>query len=393
MANSTFDTDEDFHFNACVGNNGWVDHSTYSDGFDEAVTALCKVVMAGGTADTLIYPIVFCARHRIELFVKSQLRRIGHIRKGIAIPDNKIIKTHDLKILWMLLENITKQCDSRYSELIDSCRPVIMDFFEMDPKGETFRYPYSQDGVKHLTEQSLIGLRRFTGAYTNLTSLMRKIELLSDLLYSEYATNTYTKILSRRDLESIAKELPPRLTWGDPEGTFHAVKAEIIARHNLSGRQYTEALNIIQNHREFSQFIGIDNTLPHCNPVKLRELFHLRLNLNQHSRSFPESFTPEYKDAYRKYMDFLSDQLSDEELATISALNELGLNVMHYSEYYDAMYAEHLFSIQCHKQSQIIYIQSKGAIQERVFSALKVLRQENILMNLNIVTNTKSPPL
>lgn len=384
MANSTFDTDDDFHFNACVGNNGWVDHSTYSDGFDEAVTALCQVVLSGGTADTLIYPIVFCARHRIELFVKSQLRRIGHIRKGIAIPDDKIIKTHDLGILWALLENMTKQCDSRYAELIDSCRPAIMDFFEMDPKGETFRYPYSQDGVKHLTEQSLIGLRRFTGAYTDLTDLMRKIEALSDFLYSEYATNTYTKVLSRQDLESIATELPPRSTWGDPEGSFHAVKAKIIARHNLSGRQYTEALNVIQGHREFSQLIGIDNTLPHCDSVKLQELFQLRFNLNQYSRSFPESFTPQYNDAYKKYIDFLSDQLSDEELATISALNELGSNVMNYSEHYDGIYEEHLLSIQYHKRSQVTYIQSKGAIQQRICSALKVLRQENTLMNLAV---------
>ncbi|MCH5633871.1 hypothetical protein L6228_15325 [Pseudomonas syringae pv. syringae] len=384
MANSTFDTDDDFHFNACVGNNGWVDHATYSDGFDEAVTALCQVVLLGGTADTLIYPIVFCARHRIELFVKSKLRRVGHIRKDIAIPDDKIIKTHDLGILWALLENMTKQCDSRYAELIDSCRPAIMDFFEMDPKGETFRYPYSQDGVKHLTEQSLIGLRRFTGAYTDLTDLMRKIEMLSDFLYSEYATNTYTKVLSRQDLESIATELPPRSMWGDPEGTFPAVKAKIIARHNLSGRQYTDALNVIQGHREFSQLIGIDNTLPHCDPVKLQQLFQLRFNLNQYSGSFPESFTPQYKDAYKKYIDFLSDQLSDEELATILALNELGSNIMNYSEHYDGIYEEHLLSIQYHKRSQVTYIQSRGAIQQRIFSALKVLRQENILMNLAV---------
>ena len=384
MANSTFDTDDDFQFNACVGNNGWVDHSTYSDGFDEAVTVLCQAVLSGGTADTLIYPIVFCARHRIELFIKSQLRKVGRIRKGISISDEKIIKTHDLAILWGLLENITEQCDSRYAELVSSCRPIVMDFFEMDPNGETFRYPYSQSGVKHLTDQSIIGLRRFTVAYAGLTDLMESIEMLSDRLYSEYATNTYTKALSRSDLEKIAKELPPRSTWAASNKSFDVLKAKIIARHSLGTRQYSEALNIIQGHREFSQYIGIDNTISHCDPKKLRELFKLRFNLNEHSGSFQDSFKLEYNEANKQYLDFLNDRLSDEELATIMALNELGSSVGYYSEHYDAMYVDHLSDIQNHKLSQIIYIKGKGAIEDRVCTALKILRQENILINVGL---------
>lgn len=382
MANSTFDTDEDFRFNACVGNNGWVDHSTYSDGFDEAVAALYQAILSGGTADTLIYPIVFCARHRIELFIKSQLRRVGHIRKNISIPDEKIIKTHDLAILWSLLENLTQQCDSRYAELLKPCEPVVMDFFEMDPKGETFRYPYSQDGVKHLTDQSIIGLHRFTAAYTNLTDLMRKIEILSDQLYLEYSTNTYTKSLSRNDLENLAKKLPPRSTWADSKDILDTIKTKFITHHNISSRQYSEALKIIQSHREFSDHIGIDNSIQHCDPKKLIKLFQLREKLSLHSKSFQDSTTQEYNEANKQYMLFLSSQLSNEELATIMTLNELGSSFGCYSEHYDLMYADHISDIQNHKLSQVTYIRSKSAIKDRIYSALKTLRQEKILINL-----------
>ncbi len=386
MPNSTFDSDADFHFNACVGNNGWVDHSTYSDGFDEAVTALCQAVFSGGTADTLIYPIVFCARHRIELFIKSQLRRVGGIRKGISIPDERIIKTHDLEILWNLLEELTKNCDSRYAEFTNACRPIVMDFFEMDPKGETFRYPYSQDGVKHLTGQSLIGLHRFTATYENLTGLMNNIEILSDLLYQEYATGTYTKTLSRNDLERIAKELPPRTQWADPNGSFDAVKMTIVARHGLSSREFTEALNVIQEHREFSKHIAIDNTLPHCDPSKLRETFRLRSSLNGHSRNIQDAFKPEYNEAKGEYVNHLSNKLSNEELATIMALNELGSTFQSYSEHFQHMYNVHLSDINDHKPSQITYIIGKGAIEERTLSALKKLQQITILTELAAIS-------
>lgn len=385
MKNSTFDADDDFKFNACVGNNGWVDHSTYSDGFDEAVTSLCKTVFAGGTADTLIYPIVFCARHRIELFIKSQLRRVGHIRGRVSVPDEKIIKTHDLQVLWDLFKNMTRQCDKRYAELVDECTSTVMDFFAMDPMGETFRYPYSQDGVKHLTDQSIIGLRRFTKAYATLTDLMEKIETLSGILYDEYSTATYTKSLSRNDLEEIAKCLPTRETWANPTGTFDSVKHNVLSSYGISSREYSEALTLIQKHREFSSYLGIDNSIKNCSPEKLSEIFRLRSKLAKHSNTLHDIFSPEFLESRAQYANYLESNLDDEELATLLALHELGSSHNYYSESYDALYASNLEDVRHNKLEEIAYIIGKGLIEDRVSFALRKMKQYRILAELAIL--------
>lgn len=382
MRNPTFDTDDDFRFNACVGNNGWVDHSTYSDGFDEAVAVLCNTVFNGGTADTLIYPIVFCARHRIELFIKSQLKEIGNIKSGISIPEEKIIKTHDLKILWQLLEAMTRQCDSRYNEHIDKCTSIVMDFFSMDPTGETFRYPYSHEGTKHLTDQSIIGLRRFTEAYSELTENLENIETLSGLLSSEYATGTYTKSLSRTNLEEIAKILPPRNQWGDPSGTFDSIKASTKSRYNIGSLEYSEALKLIQKHREFSSYLGIDNTIQHCPTEKLDTIFATRTKINLLSDSAQNLFKPENLELRDQYIELIENSLSQEELATLLALHELGTSQAYYSESYDFLYKRNLEDIQYSKRESTSYISSKGLIEERVIIALTKMNQHHLLEEL-----------
>lgn len=385
VRNATFDTDEDFSSNACVGNNGWVDHATYSDGFDDAVIALCDTVFKGGAADTLIYPIVFCARHRIELFIKSQLRRIGHIKDGISIPDGKITKTHDLKVLWLLFKDMTRQCDRRYGELVDKCEPVVMDFFAMDPKGETFRYPYSKDGVKHLTEQSIIGLRRFIGAYGGITELMGNIEILSGLLYNEYSTKTYTKKLSRSDIEEVAKSLPLRSAWRDVEGSFDLVRQQNLTRYNIGSRAYSEVLNVIQSHREFSGYIGSDNSISHCDSEKLNELFLLRTDLNKWSHNVKDMLSPEFLNSRAKYATYINDNFSNEELATMLALYELGSSYDYYSERYDELYLENLKDVHYSRSTEVNYLVTKGGVEDRVRIALKKMSQVNILSKLTLV--------
>lgn len=388
MRNSTFNTDDDFRFNACVGNNGWVDHSTYSDGFDEAVTSLCQTVFNGGTADTLIYPIVFCARHRIELFIKSQLWIVGHIRAGISIPDERIIKTHNLQALWDLFVEMTKECDRRYADLVNKCTPTVMDFFAVDPAGETFRYPYSQDGVKHLTEQSIIGLQRFAQAYAVLTETMEDIEILSGLLYSEYSAGTYTKNLSRSDIEDIAKCLPNRDTWADPAGTFDFVRTSLLSKYKIGSREYSEALNLIQNHREFSSHVGLKNSVQHCNPSRLFETFKLRSALSQHSNSIQNALNPQYVKHRANFANYLNNEISNEELATLLALHELGSSHGSYSELYDSLYAKNLTDVQHNKPENIAYIIGKGMLEERAKFALRKMGQTQILAELTIMESS-----
>jgi hypothetical protein len=389
MKNKTFGGDQDFQFNACVGNNGWVDLSTYSDGFDEAVNILSEAVInERATMDILVYPLVFSARHRIELFIKSQLRTIGNIRKELKISDETIIKTHDLKALWEHLERKYSICDTRYKPFIETCRKTILEFHQIDPKGETFRYPYNQEGIKHLTEQSVIGLRRFINSYRNLTKVIQQVEHLSNSLVIEYSTGTFTKNLSRKDLEDIANELPDRDTWARAYGDFDAIKASHLARYKLSGRRYSEALRIIQSHREFSSLIGKEITIPFFDTQKFRHLISLRTKLNKVSVSYCEDLLSDIPQTLKnvgtlrqEYQQFLDSGFSNEELATAKTLHELG-DPMTYSEDFDYLIRENLDCIESNKPSEISYMASKANLAERIERALRKLGQISFLNEL-----------
>lgn len=59
-------------FNACVGENSLHDLKTYSDGYIEASVMLINNVLDNsliGQMDTLIHPILYSARHAIELII------------------------------------------------------------------------------------------------------------------------------------------------------------------------------------------------------------------------------------------------------------------------------------------------------------------------------------
>lgn len=77
--NSTFRLGKNIHLNACVGYNGFPNIHTYQLGYYKATIALIESANKNSyDADALVYPIVFSARHAIELFLKKQLREWGH---------------------------------------------------------------------------------------------------------------------------------------------------------------------------------------------------------------------------------------------------------------------------------------------------------------------------
>lgn len=68
-------------------------------------------------------------------------------------------------------------------------------------------------------------------------------------------TNTFTKTLSRWQIEEIAKKLPPKSAW---KNGLSIIKQQIIDDYGLSSHEFSETLNIIKNHREFCVYIGME---------------------------------------------------------------------------------------------------------------------------------------
>lgn len=167
--NKTFNTANP-NYNACVGNNGYNDLSTYSEGYDESVKFLLETVFESkSTLDTIVYPIVYAARHRIELFLKHQLLILSKINSVYnPIFTYKLMATHEISKLWDQFKTLAK-VEPRYNALTCKLDEYITDFYKIDDTGEVFRYPNSNNGLKHLTDIHCINLEAFAQRYFELS--------------------------------------------------------------------------------------------------------------------------------------------------------------------------------------------------------------------------------
>ena len=77
----------------------------------------------------------------------------------------------------------------------------------------------------------------------------------------ERDTGSFTSRCSRRDLLAIAQLMPRRNFWTEP--LFDQQKALVKARYNLSNRQFSKALDVIQSNREMKAIIGVESDLLH----------------------------------------------------------------------------------------------------------------------------------
>jgi hypothetical protein len=128
---------EDWSMNACLN---WYHDPTelFIDGYKEAGDSLVNSVAdCRGTADSLIFPIVFLYRHYIELRLKSI------IRDGCRLLDRgyKEKSEHQLSKLWPTVRGILVELWPDGSENdLKSMDMLIGQFEQVDPRSTSFRY-------------------------------------------------------------------------------------------------------------------------------------------------------------------------------------------------------------------------------------------------------------
>jgi hypothetical protein len=259
LRNKTFNVgdESDMHLNACVGDNGPVGKRGYGAGFAEGAKLLLAELVKDeteATVDTLIYPICFSARHSIELFMKEQIERMGRLRS--TVPVAATATTHDLSNLWEEFARVAMATDRRFAEFVPKLADYIGDFAEIDPTGQTFRYPDDNESKRHLVATSIINVVLFKRRFEELAALIEEFEILSDLVREEYRCGTYTDKLSRADLSDIARTMPPRNNWDSD--AFTKAKGELVHKYSLSGKDFAKALDIIQKNYLFSSYLGVE---------------------------------------------------------------------------------------------------------------------------------------
>ncbi|HDH7817940.1 hypothetical protein [Klebsiella grimontii] len=267
-------------YNACVGNNGSPDLYYYADGFADSVDLLIEALTAGHSAqlDTLIYPICFSLRHSVELTIKGQIKDLSQLakrRNQPLAPDTDIEKElnqHDIMNLWIFFSVHAAAFDRRYKEKVSALEPLIRCIGETDPTGQTFRYSYSAEAKKHLTDVSVINVLVLREQFCVIREQLEELTGLTHWLWREYSTGIFTKTLSRKDLQAIAVQLPPRQSWSDPSAGLDGIRSCIKSEYNIGSKELTEAFSKIQNSRDLARIIGVPVNIPGLSIVDLNTL-------------------------------------------------------------------------------------------------------------------------
>ena len=338
---------------ACVGENGGTHDASIVKGFTEAVKLLLDHAARGGVEDAIVYPLVYSARHAIELSLKifiDLILEIIHfkgdkVKKPInPIEVRKNRHTHDIKKLTAFISEIY-DFDERISDIYATHSKNI-DLFYIDPEGDMFKYQRSTAGAERLKEERIthICLDLFVSQFLELQKQLEIANHKLSFLVNEYEQKTFTKTLSRKQLFEIAQELPLRSEWRNPE--FGDIRASVKGKYNLSSKELSEAISTIENHREFSAEIGVENIFRNLSPAAILE-YRKIVTLRAETEVKP-SRTLTMADCIKelsttgksKNEAFKQSTLTAEDIAMLLAFWEVG-GTSYYSEQLDMLYDFH----------------------------------------------------
>lgn len=167
MAGKLFSKHADWRYNArlnpdepipgpdgiMLGSSGPNSFSMYAEGYKKLADAgVAHIAEAHWDVDLLVYPILFCYRHYLELRLKEFVLTGGDlVDQKLAFPTN-----HILPQIWRavrpLLEKIWPGAETKGQ--LDAIEDVVNQLSEIDPKSTAFRYPLDKD-----ENRSLPGLR------------------------------------------------------------------------------------------------------------------------------------------------------------------------------------------------------------------------------------------
>lgn len=272
--NKTFGPSENYNHNALVGEDTYGDKDfAYEWGFASSVDLLLTLSLTyeyledpdTGKAinilkDTLIYPILFCARHHIELHLKLHISRIASLR-SVKVEDNT--STHNLGFLYETLVNLSNATDHRLLVYVEMLHEFILDYDSIDETGQTFRYAQDNEKKAHLPGQHFIDLSNVKVRWNEMRDAMENLSIfVNDVLSPEYATGTFTDKFNRQELFELAHALPIYMEWGrKSKEYFLDVKKNCLGRKNISGRDFTKAIDKIKSTHCLSALIGVELTL------------------------------------------------------------------------------------------------------------------------------------
>lgn len=313
---------------ACVGENGGTTDEDIRNGFKRTVELLTESLKDGQEVeDLLVYPIVYNARHSIELSLKIVIKMLWEIegKKGIKYSDEiiaerkKKIHTHNIEELYkMACEN--KNIDRRIPAYFENIEDMIR-FYYFDEEGDAFKYELNKENQPHMIKNKISHIS-IVLLETEFKEVMEKFDELIYFLRNcmdEYSLGTFTKNLSRTDIWDISKRLPDYEEWRTEK--FREIKEEIKQEYHLGSKEFSEAVNLIKKNRFFSENIGCEKIFGTITQEELKEYASLVKYYFEKNKFKEENVTEWYKlDGVQQNAEILKKYLSNSSMETLNTL-------------------------------------------------------------------------
>lgn len=313
---------------ACVGENGGTTDEDIRNGFKRTVELLTESLKDGQEVeDLLVYPIVYNARHSIELSLKIVIKMLWEIegKKGIKYSDEiiaerkKKIHTHNIEELYkMACEN--KNIDRRIPAYFENIEDMIR-FYYFDEEGDAFKYELNKENQPHMIKNKISHIS-IVLLETEFKEVMEKFDELIYFLRNcmdEYSLGTFTKNLSRTDIWDISKRLPDYEEWRTEK--FREIKEELKQEYHLGSKEFSEAVNLIKKNRFFSENIGCEKIFGTITQEELKEYASLVKYYFEKNKFKEGNVTEWYKlDGVQQNAEILKKYLSNSSMETLNTL-------------------------------------------------------------------------
>jgi hypothetical protein len=158
-------------------------HFFMMEGYKEAADLLAEAAASYRPhRDRLLYPVVFCYRHYLELALKYVITTHGQLA-GVS-PNTE---DHDLDKLWPDVRRIIESVDPDNAngpdvEVMQRC---VAEFAKIDPGSFTFRYPTSKKGLPVVVAFEYLDLKQLKETMEGIANFFGSLDLYLDNLSKE----------------------------------------------------------------------------------------------------------------------------------------------------------------------------------------------------------------
>lgn len=396
--NSTFRGSEPTWSNACVGNNGAPGYAEYASGFSAAANVLLEKVVNSDrciAVDEVIYPICFNMRHSVELRIKNAYKIVEEIGVIKNIPTPNYRMNHDIGSLWVGFKKYAISIDDCYIDLIVKMDQTIADIADVDPSGETFRYPVDRHESKHLTNIGVINCHVLYHKFRELEYNFDAFGWLNKGILEEYKLRCFTAKSTRRSISEISNSIGVLREAGLVDESV--LKIKVCESHNISGNEYSRVVVLIKENYQFSAAAGFEKEILGITSYQLVSLLKKWKSVNQGvERDAPDGFSDiralileqcDLEDKGSVVFKGLIDEITPEYLSGMHALFYFA-RVLRFSEYYVSEYDCLLTGIKINfdnkdaVRSTFLHVFNKSNFYDYVSRTLFFIGREDILKDI-----------